>query len=124
MNKKLLSVGLCIIVAIFIFGSLGFRFRSPITSQERVIKITARKFDFSPGEITVKKGETVVLEITSSDRVHGFSLPDFKLKSKIKPNEVTRLKFAPDKTGHFTFSCDVFCGRGHKDMSGTLTVLE
>jgi hypothetical protein len=33
----------------------------------RVIQVTA-KFDFSPGEITLKKGEPVILELTSSIR--------------------------------------------------------
>jgi cytochrome c oxidase subunit 2 len=102
----------------------GFYYRPKMAAQERTIKITAKKFDFSPGEITVKKGETVILELSSSDRVHGFSLPDFKIRSEVKPGEVTRVKFTPDKTGQFTFSCDVFCGSGHEDMSGVLIVSE
>ena len=28
----------------------------------------------------------------------------------------------PDKTGKFTFSCDVFCGDGHEEMTGTIVV--
>jgi cytochrome c oxidase subunit 2 len=33
-----------------------------------------------------------------------------------------QLQRTPDKTGTFTFLCDVFCGSGHEDMSGTLIV--
>jgi len=124
MKKKLLPISLCAVCAVVITVSFGFRCGSPTTVQERVIKITARKFDFSPAEITVKKGEVVVLEITSSDRVHGFNLPDFKLSSEIKPGEVTRLRLTPGKPGQFVFSCNVFCGSGHEDMAGTLTVTE
>jgi cytochrome c oxidase subunit II len=90
----------------------------------KVIRITAKKFDFTPSEITVKKGEPVALELTSSDRVHGFSLPDFKLTAKIEPGKVTRIGFTPDKTGEFTFSCNIFCGSGHKDMAGRLIVAD
>ena len=92
--------------------------------SEKIIRVTAKKFEFSPGEITVKKGEPVVLELTSADRGHGFYLPDFGVEAKINPGAVTRVSFAPSKTGKFNFTCDVFCGSGHEDMSGTLVVTE
>ena len=91
---------------------------------EKVIQVTAKKFEFSPGEITVKKGEPLVLELTSADRGHGFYLPDFGVEAKIQPGAVTRVSFTPSKTGKFNFACDVFCGSGHEDMSGTLIVTE
>lgn len=93
-------------------------------APETVIKLTAKKFEFSPAEITVRKGEPVLLEIRSEDVKHGFSLPDFRVRTEIKPGSVTQLRFTPDKTGRFSFTCDVFCGAGHEDMSGTLTVTE
>ena len=93
-------------------------------ASPRVIHIKAKKFEYMPAEITIKKGEPVVLEISSEDVRHGFSLPDFKLRADVKPGEISRLEFTPDKTGKFTFTCDVFCGAGHEDMSGTLTVID
>jgi cytochrome c oxidase subunit 2 len=91
---------------------------------EQVIHITARNFEFTPGTITVKKGVPVVLELTSADRKHGFSLRAFGVRADIKPGAVSRVQFTPDRTGRFTFLCDVFCGEGHEDMSGTLVVTE
>jgi cytochrome c oxidase subunit 2 len=91
---------------------------------EKVIHIKAKRFEFVPGEITVNKGEPVKLEITSEDVTHGFSLPDFHVRTEIKPGQVSVVQFTPDKTGQFTFVCTVFCGSGHEDMSGTLTVTE
>lgn len=35
-----------------------------------------------------------------------------------------RARLVPDKTGSFVFLCDVFCGIGHENMSGKLTVVE
>ena len=92
--------------------------------SEKVIRVTAKKFEFSPSEITVKKGEPLVLEFTSPDREHGFYLPDFGVETKIKPGAVTRVSFTPGKTGKFNFTCDVFCGSGHEEMSGVLVVTE
>lgn len=91
---------------------------------EKVIRLKAKNFEFTPGKITVKKGEPVVLELTSEDRAHGFNLPDFGVRTEVKPGSVSRVSFTPDKTGRFSFTCDVFCGSGHADMTGTLVVTE
>lgn len=88
----------------------------------RVIKVSARRFVFTPNEIAVRKGEPVVFELTTEDVFMGFNLPDFNVRSDIVPGKVMRLSLAPDKAGKFTFLCDVFCGEGHETMNGTLTV--
>src|SRR6185369_15244861 len=85
---------------------------------EKFIHLKAKKFEFVPGEITIKKGEPVTLEIESEDVTHGFSLPDFNVRTEIKPGRASVVRFTPDKTGQFTFVCTVFCGSGHEDMSG------
>jgi cytochrome c oxidase subunit II len=93
-------------------------------NDEQVIRISASNFEFKPNEILVKKGVPVTLEIISQDRHHGFKLAEFHLRADIKPGTVEKLRFVPDKIGTFTFICDVFCGDGHEDMSGTLRVVE
>jgi cytochrome c oxidase subunit 2 len=93
-------------------------------SDEQVIRISAKTFEFQPSEITVKKGIPVTLELVSTDRHHGFKLPAFQLRADIRPGSVEKVRFVPDRTGTFTFLCDVFCGDQHEEMSGTLTVVE
>ena len=90
--------------------------------KPRVIKVVAKKFDFVPAEIRVRQGETVVLQFTAPEVPMGFNLADFDLRTDIVPGKVATLTFTPDKAGTFTFLCDVFCGSGHEDMSGTLLV--
>jgi len=91
-------------------------------TKPRVIKVIARKFVFVPAEIRVKKGESVVFQFTAPEVPMGFSLPDFSTRADIVPGKVSVLRLTPDKTGTFTFACDVFCGSGHEDMTGTLIV--
>jgi cytochrome c oxidase subunit II len=95
-----------------------------ISNDEQIIRISASTFEFKPSEITVKKGVPVTLELVSQDRHHGFKLPEFHVRADIKAGVVEKLRFIPDKAGTFTFFCDVFCGDGHEDMSGTLKVVE
>ncbi|HEY5283503.1 MAG TPA: cupredoxin domain-containing protein, partial [Polyangia bacterium] len=59
----------------------------------RVIKVTAKKFEFKPAVITVKKGELVELELTTSDRRHGFDAPGLAIHAEIKPGSPTRVQF-------------------------------
>jgi cytochrome c oxidase subunit 2 len=91
---------------------------------EHVVRISAKRFEYSPSKVELKKGETVVLELTSLDRVHGFNAPDFGLRADVKPGETARVRFVPDKVGTFAFHCDVFCGDGHEEMNGEIVVSE
>jgi len=91
-------------------------------AEDRVIPVVARKFVFLPGEISLKKGETVILEFTAPEVVMGFNLPDYKLRTDIIPGQVSRLKFTADKVGTFPFLCDIFCGDGHEGMAGKIVV--
>ena len=89
---------------------------------EQLVRMTAKRFEYSPAEVHVRRGVPVVLEITSLDHVHGFAAPDFDLRSDLPPGVVTRLRFLPERAGRFGFHCDVFCGSGHEDMSGEIVV--
>jgi|SRR5262245_18945760 len=91
---------------------------------EQVVHMTAKKFEYDPSEITVKKGVPVILEITALDRDHGFKIPELGIRADLKSGQVTRVRIVPDRTGTFKFRCDVFCGSGHEDMAGELVVVD
>jgi cytochrome c oxidase subunit 2 len=93
-------------------------------AAEQVIHMTAKRFEYTPNEITVKKGVPVILEITSLDRDHGFKVPELGIRADVKPGETTRVRIVVYRTGRFEFRCDVFCGDGHEDMAGELVVVD
>jgi cytochrome c oxidase subunit II len=95
---------------------------APSAAGEQVIKVTAKKFEFSPSVIAVHLNVPVVLEFTSLDRLHGFAVPDLKLEAEIKSGETVRVRFVPDRVGTFSFHCNRFCGSGHEDMNGQIVV--
>src|SRR6476646_2494983 len=69
--------------------------------KERVIKVVASRFKYSRGNLKIKKGQPVVVELTTADVPMGFNLPDFNVRGDIMPGKVTRVRFVPDKTGTF-----------------------
>jgi cytochrome c oxidase subunit 2 len=82
----------------------------------RRIVITAKRFSYDPGEITLKKGEPVVLVLKSADVAHGLRIRDFNVNIKLKAGGSEEVQFTPDKTGDFLGHCAVFCGSGHGSM--------
>ncbi|WLI91148.1 cupredoxin domain-containing protein [Massilia sp. R2A-15] len=95
---------------------------APPEEAGRVIKIEARKFRFAPDLIELKVGEAVVLELTALDFVHGFSIPEWRIRTDLAIGQPVRLRLRPDRPGRFTFLCDNFCGSGHEEMNGSIVV--
>jgi len=92
--------------------------------SEQVIRIVAKKFAFTPSEIRLKKGIPAVLEFTTTDVVMGFNAPALGVRTDILPGQVARVRVVPGRTGTFDVTCDIFCGSGHEEMSGTITVVD
>jgi cytochrome c oxidase subunit 2 len=90
----------------------------------KVIEITAKKFEFTPNEITLKKGEPVILRLTSSDRVHGFMSKPLKIDTDIPADKTADIAVTPDTAGDFTVICDHYCGTGHGNMKMKVNVVE
>jgi cytochrome c oxidase subunit II len=90
----------------------------------RRIEIVASKFRYSPDEITLKKGEPVILVLTTQDVNHGLSFKGLNLNAKIEKGKPTELPFTPNKVGDFVGHCSVFCGSGHGSMQMTIHVTE
>jgi cytochrome c oxidase subunit 2 len=94
------------------------------TSGERVIRITAKRFTYEPAEVTLVRGQPVVLELVSLDRSHGFRVPTLNIREEIPEGGVAHVRIVPERAGRFFFACDVFCGSGHEEMEGDIIVTE
>lgn len=90
----------------------------------KTIQVVARRFSFEPSEITVKKGQPVVLVLKSEDVAHGLRFRDLNLNVTVDKGSTAELRFTPDKTGDFIGHCSVFCGSGHGSMTLTLHVVD
>jgi len=88
--------------------------------------IVARNWDFTPDEIRVNQGDTVLISLTSIDDGsgvgHGIAFPAFGVNKVIREGQEVEIEFVADKKGTFPFICSIFCGAGHSDMKGRLVV--
>lgn len=90
----------------------------------RAIDVSVKRFAFAPAEITLKKGEPVVLSLHSEDVTHGVKFPELNLQTEIGKGAPAQLAFTPAKTGDFVGHCSRFCGSGHGAMTLMLHVTE
>jgi heme/copper-type cytochrome/quinol oxidase subunit 2 len=90
--------------------------------QERKFQIEARQFAYSPSELKVNPGDTVTIELVSTDVVHGLYIDGYGLSVEADPGQTTTVTFVADKPGSFRFRCNVTCGAMHPFMIGKFTV--
>jgi len=94
----------------------------PRAAEPRVVEITAKRFEFSPSSLTLKKGETVTLRLKSLDVTHGFFQKALGIDLEIEPGKVTEMTLTPQAAGRYVTICDHFCGSGHGNMKLTIVV--
>jgi cytochrome c oxidase subunit 2 len=114
---------LALLIGIVIAGAFSTHTVRAQAAPQR-IEVTSKRFSFEPGEITVKKGQPVVLVLKSSDTAHGLRFSELNVNVKVGAGGTSEVQFTPDKTGDFVGHCSVFCGSGHGSMMLTMHVVE
>jgi cytochrome c oxidase subunit 2 len=88
-----------------------------------VIEIHAKRYAFVPAEITLKKGQTVRLELVSDDVIHSLVIDGLHLRVRMPAGQKVEATVTPEQTGDFKGKCGVFCGSGHGKMLLTVHVV-
>ena len=104
---------------LILFVPLTLPFHAP---EDRLLRIEASSFQFTPGEIQINPGDRVTVELVSTDVVHGFSLDGYGFELKADPGQTATGTFIADQAGVFRFRCSVACGNLHPFMIGKLQV--
>jgi len=120
-TKRNTLVGIAMQLVVLLFSAVSIA--EPLSDPEpREIRVTARRFEFSPKTIRMRRGERVTLAVTSEDMDHGFAIKELGIDQAIEARQTRMIELTPGKEGRFQFSCSVSCGDGHPDMAGELVV--
>jgi cytochrome c oxidase subunit 2 len=114
------------LAAILLLAGLGAsappgRSEGPRTPQ---IIVHAKRFAFTPSEITLKKGQTTKLVLISDDVTHGLVVEGLGISAEIHKGRKTVVPVTPQRTGDFAGACSIFCGSGHRDMEFMIHVVD
>jgi cytochrome c oxidase subunit 2 len=137
----MLGVSAMLAGALLVAGAFGQQPApaAPSADNAQVVEMTAKKYEYNPAEIRVKKGSKVELRIKALDRTHGFKIDPYPKGSdkkgtpglvfsqpqdswKLEKEQVRTIAFTAKEAGTYDFRCSLFCGFGHMGMKGKLIV--
>jgi cytochrome c oxidase subunit II len=96
-----------------------------------VVNVTGMQFawlyeypnlDFGAGELHVPVGADVQLNLSATDVIHSFWVPEFRLKQDAIPGIPTQLRFIATKPGTYPVVCTELCGSYHGAMRSKVVV--
>jgi cytochrome c oxidase subunit II len=79
--------------------------------------------DFVTSELVLPANREVDLRLQAQDVIHGFSVPEMRLKQNAVPGQTIHVHFTPAAPGTYAILCTQLCGLGHYRMNATLRVL-
>jgi cytochrome c oxidase subunit 2 len=64
--------------------------------------------------------EPVIFELESSDVIHSFWVPAWRMQMNATPGQINEVSATPTKIGSFEIICAYLCGVGHTNMNSAL----
>jgi cytochrome c oxidase subunit 2 len=74
-------------------------------------------------ELHVPIDRPIKLTLISQDVIHGFYVPEFRVKRDAIPGYYTTCWFQPTKIGKYYLFCTEYCGTNHSQMGGSVYVM-
>ncbi|MFO7910699.1 MAG: cytochrome c oxidase subunit II [Desulfotignum sp.] len=121
-----------IALAMFVSGWQAYTGLRNVPEGAMEIEVIAQSFSWifiyangkeTENEILVPVNMPVKLTITSADVIHSLFIPAFRVKVDAVKGIKTHAWFLPEKQGEYFFQCTEFCGVGHADMTGVVSVV-
>ena len=77
-----------------------------------------------PNEVHVPVNKQVTIDVTSTDVIHSFWVPAFRVKADMVPGLVNTIRFTPNTVGRYQIICTEFCGTQHGEMNQQYFVVD
>ncbi len=87
----------------------GFQFRYP-------------KLATPVADMHIPVGTPVTVHVTSRDVIHGFWIPEIRVKQDMVPGLINTVRFTPTKIGVYPIICTSYCGIAHGGMHSVVHV--
>lgn len=98
--------------------------KSGVWTDEEVNGLNYWWKSFRPATITLRKGEEILLRLTSSDGTHSFYVPELGIGPiQIEAGHTKEILLKANHVGEFTYYCTTVCGECHYFMRGIVRVV-
>jgi cytochrome c oxidase subunit 2 len=79
--------------------------------------------DIATSELVLPSNREVDLRLNAQDVIHGFFIPELRLKQNAIPGQIIHIHFTPTTPATYAILCTQLCGLGHYRMNATLRVV-
>ncbi len=122
------------LILVFVFAYMGAYSLGEIRRVDPnaiTIKVKAQQFTwtfeypeygFFSKELHLPVDQQVVLKMISSDVIHSFWVPEFRVKQDVVPGRVTEYIITPTLIGSYKVRCAELCGASHAFMENAVIV--
>ena len=90
--------------------------------QVREFTVTGNRYAFSPASLTVNRNDLIKITFTAQDIPHSFTIDEYRIVKRASAGQTVTFEFRADRSGPFTFYCNLSTDAKCKDMKGSLTV--
>lgn len=73
-------------------------------------------------DLHIVNNRPIEVRVRSTDVIHSFFVPNFRVKQDAVPGRTFAIWFTPDREGKYQIACAQLCGTGHYTMRGNVTV--
>jgi cytochrome c oxidase subunit 2 len=91
-------------------------------AETKTFQIAAQRYKFSPVTINLNQEDKVVLNVTATDKDHGFGIKALNIDHELPKGRTVVIEFVAARKGEFTIHCTKFCGFGHFGIKAKLFV--
>jgi len=124
------------LIAVFIFAYMGAYSLGAIRRLDpnaMVIRVHAVQWNwtfeypdygFTSDTLHLPLDRPIRLLMESTDVIHSFWVPEFRVKQDLVPGRVTELLITPDRLGNYKVRCAELCGTSHAYMEDSVIVEE
>jgi cytochrome c oxidase subunit 2 len=121
-----------LVFIVFLWGFRTYLKMQIVPANALEVKVTGQKwfwsFDYPQGttsmnELVVPADTPVKLTMSSTDVIHSFYVPGFRIKMDVLPNRYSITWFEAHRMGTYDLFCTEYCGTGHSEMIGKVRVV-
>lgn len=119
------------VIAFAYVGAYSLREITRVDPSAMVVQVHARQFSWTfeypdygiiSDELHLPVDKQVVLRMDSTDVIHSFWVPEFRVKQDVVPGRVTEYRITPTLIGEYMVRCAELCGASHAYMEKPVIV--
>lgn len=128
-------IPLSIVMVFAVYGAivLGDITEAPPREKELEVKVISfqwswrfeyPEYGIASSQLMLPANRPVILRLHSTDVIHAFWVPEFRVKQDAVPGTETLLRITPTRLGDYSNYCAELCGLGHAYMVANVKVVE